>query len=196
MTPQAALHDPTFRAYVFIVVAVIVMGGIALALGAVAHAQIDRTHLANLSRLARDGAARTCRDFRGTRAVYPRRHAARDVWVQGIRARFRFVSRLVDDGRGLCRHRHGRHRFAHAASARAGARARAGMGSSSRCRSSRSRSSCSSRFCAIASAASCNACPSASSRSSTWAGCLGISAFSRTRSTPTAISASSSSRRR
>src|SRR4029077_10093044 len=64
--------------------------------------------LEDLSLVACDGVDRAAGCFRRTRASHCWGDIAFDFWVQGIRALFWIVSRLVDDGRRLRRHRCGR----------------------------------------------------------------------------------------
>src|SRR6266496_289722 len=80
--------------------------------------------LENLSFVACDGANRPAGCFRGTRPGHCWSDIAFDFWVQGIRALFRAVSRLVDDGRRLRRDRCGRRCMLDAPSARRRARRR------------------------------------------------------------------------
>src|SRR6266540_3381598 len=80
--------------------------------------------LENLSFVACDGVDWAAGCFRGTRPGHCRSDIAFDFWVQGIRALFWIVSRLVDDGRRLRRHHRGRHCILGAASARRRARCR------------------------------------------------------------------------
>src|SRR6266481_9172728 len=80
--------------------------------------------LENLSFVASDGADRVADCFCGARPGHYWSHIAFDLWVQGIRALFWIVSRLVDDGRRLHRHRRGRHCILGTASARRRARSR------------------------------------------------------------------------
>src|SRR5947208_7325636 len=64
--------------------------------------------LENLSFVAGDGVDRATGGFRGTRPCHCWSDITFDFWVQGIRALFWIVSRLVDDGRRLRRYRCGR----------------------------------------------------------------------------------------
>ena len=80
--------------------------------------------LENLSVVAGDGVDRAAGCFRGTRPGHCWDDIAFGFWVQGIRALFWIVSRLVDDWRRLRRHRCGRHCILGAASARRRARCR------------------------------------------------------------------------
>src|SRR6266481_4114042 len=61
--------------------------------------------LENLSLVACDGADRTAGCFRRTRPGHCWGDIAFDFWVQGIRAHFWIVSRLVHDRRPLRTHR-------------------------------------------------------------------------------------------
>src|SRR6266508_5160579 len=83
-----------------------------------------RLDLENLSFVAGDGGDRSIGGFRRTRPGHSWGDIALDFWVQGIRAFFWIVSRLVDDGRRLRRHHRGRHCILGAASARRRARCR------------------------------------------------------------------------
>src|SRR6266513_1424613 len=80
--------------------------------------------LENLSFVACDGVDRSAGCFRRTRPSHCWGDIAFDFWVQGIRALFWIISRLVDDGRRLRRNRCGRHCILGTASAgrRAGCR--------------------------------------------------------------------------
>src|SRR5437867_7759062 len=80
--------------------------------------------LENLSVVAGDGVDRAAGCFRGTRSSHYWSDVAFDFWVQGIRALFWIVSRLVDDGRRLRGHRCGRRCILATASARRRARCR------------------------------------------------------------------------
>src|SRR5882724_7543526 len=61
--------------------------------------------LEDLSLVAHDGVDRVAGCFRRARPGHYRSHIAFDFWVQGIRTLFWIVSRLVDDGSRLRRHR-------------------------------------------------------------------------------------------
>src|SRR6266487_2335286 len=65
--------------------------------------------LENLSFVACDGVDWATGCFRGTGPGHCRSDIGFDFWVQGIRALFWIVPRLVDDGRRLRRHHRGRH---------------------------------------------------------------------------------------
>src|SRR6266699_6595669 len=80
--------------------------------------------LENLSFVAGDGVDRSAGCFRRTRPSHCWGDIALDFWVQGIRALFWIISRLVDDGRRLRRNRCGRHCILDTASARRRARYR------------------------------------------------------------------------
>ena len=80
--------------------------------------------LEDLSIVAGDGVDRAAGCFCGTRPGHCWGDIAFDFWVQGIRALFWIVSRLVDDGRRLRGHRCGRRCILGTASARRRARSR------------------------------------------------------------------------
>ena len=108
MSPEIALHDPVFRAYLLIVPAFARpwwRGSQFPPMGLKEGAGLDLEHL---SLLACNGVDRVARCFCGTRSGDCRSDIAFDFWLQGIRALFWIVSRLVDDRRRLRRHRCGR----------------------------------------------------------------------------------------